>query len=331
MASAAPPTSLSLSARLTCYLGPPSTILFTSLASTRTGLLSPIAFIPTAIAYKIWHKANNIDRSRRGDLETLVWSFASTGTIGVFALLTAQVTVLTAATRLLFPDPNVREAFMTEFGRSTIEDLTAAERAARLAFSASWQNWVFNTTLSFAIAGLFEEILKLLPVLFISAKAKRRNQQVAKRAYLDYTVTAALAFGVFEGIGFLYAACESAQERGFLLMRTVLERFVAGSTAHVLLAALTGLRATRREIYGDQLSWWNVLTPSILLHGFANSAAFAFSTLEGNVGWIHPTGFWTQVGLYSSVLGFNGMAAWLVWKEWMTLQKMDNQIEVGNR
>ena len=320
MASSNPQTTLSLPARLLCYIGPPSTILLTSLASPRTGLLSPIAFVPTALGFEAWRKASKTEPEARASLESLIWTFGGVGTVGLTAVMIAQITILSGTARLLFPNYIVRKAFMDEFVRATVHGLTPDEMATRVAFSSSWQNWVFNSSLSFAMAAVTEELLKLSPILFFNRKAKKGEAKLGHLAYLDYALAAGLSFGLVEGIGFLYAACESTEETGWTLARTVAERFIAGSSAHLLYAALTGLRATRKLVYGDQLSWWSVLAPAVLFHGTSNLFAFGLSTLEGNVGWIHPTGFWTQIALYSAVVGVNGLAAWSVRKEWKILR-----------
>jgi hypothetical protein len=65
-------TSLSLSTRLTLYLGPPSVILLASLASPKTGLLSPLAFLPTVSAYLAWSTSNTHNPSQRAPLSALL-------------------------------------------------------------------------------------------------------------------------------------------------------------------------------------------------------------------------------------------------------------------
>ncbi len=72
-------------------------------------------------------------------------------------------------------------------------------------------------------------------------------------------------------------------------MLTLFER-IAGALARLLTASLSVLRAIRRDYYGDQLSWWAVNGPSVILHVTFNFGTIVASALEGNVGWIHPTG-----------------------------------------
>lgn len=328
-------TSISLPARLLCAVGPPSAILLTSLASPRAGLLTPLAFIPTSLSYFLWRKSHKSDPDAPTKLETLIWTFVGVGTIGLTAVVVTQIAMLAGVARVLFPDAAVRKAFMTEFARTTVDGLTSEELAGRTAMASTWRNWALDLSLSFGMAALTEEVLKVSPILFFAKKDSKREVQsnvegnkeenttkpdLQHAAYLDLALTAGLSFSLFEGIGFLYSACEGAQETGWTLVRTICERFIAGSTAHLLYAALTGLRATRKLAHGDSLSWWAVVAPSILLHGTGNALAFSLSTLDGNVGWIHPKGLWTNVGLYTAFLSVNGFAAWLVRREWNDLK-----------
>lgn len=136
-------TSLSLSTRLLYYLGPSSTILLTSIASPRTALLSPLAFLPTAWFLRKWRESNNINPSRLGELEPMMWTYAAAGTIGITAVGLTQMITCKAASIILF---------------------TADELTRRAELAASWQNWVFNrivSTLSFQIFQLEGDWLDL--------------------------------------------------------------------------------------------------------------------------------------------------------------------------
>jgi RsiW-degrading membrane proteinase PrsW (M82 family) len=135
----------------------------------------------------------------------------------------------------------------------------------------------------FIAAGLVEETLKYLPIVY----ARRRDPTKSRnRAYIDCSLSAALSFGLLEGIGFIYAVRSDTWPK-FLL--TVVERLVIGQIGHLSAAALTALRAIRRDYYGDKLSWWGVVGPAALFHGTFNFVAISGSVLEGNVGWIHPS------------------------------------------
>ncbi|KAL9623495.1 MAG: hypothetical protein Q9160_002175 [Pyrenula sp. 1 TL-2023] len=315
-------TSLSLSARLTCYLGPPATVLLTSLASPKAGLLSPLACLPTAGFYLKWREANRKDPSKRAELEPLVWTYVVQGTLGVSVVLLAQMGICRIASSLLFESDLMRKDFWQEFGRSTISGLTPTQLSYRSQLASSWQNWVFNAALSFIAAGLFEETLKYLPIAY--ARRRERKAEATEpnrrrsRAYLDYVLAGALSFGLNETLLTLFSACQN--ETGSKLAVTVSERLVFGCLGHLLPAVLTALRAIRRDYCGDQLSWWSVVGPSALLHGTFDFLVFSFSALEGNVGWIHPTGLRNVTAMLGLCSGVIGTAAWLVKQEWDDLK-----------
>ena len=320
-----PSTSISLPARLLCYLGPPSTILLTTLASPRTGLLSPLAFLPSALFFKNWRDASKSEPSRRAKLEPLIWTFAATGTLGLTAVALGQMVVCGAASRLLFPSSELRKAFWAEFARGTIAGLTEEELTDRAALASSWQNWVFNGVLTFLAAGLIEETLKYLPITYARRQGTPEERKQRDRAYIDYALVGALSFGLVESLGFLYAACETGNERGSRLVLTVFERLVAGSLGHLLAAALTALRATRRDFCGAKLSWWEIVGPSVLLHGTFDFVAMSFSALDGNVGWIHPVGMQSTVTMVGMVAGVIATAGLWVRREWRQVLKSDQK------
>lgn len=287
-------TTLSLPTRLLLYLGPPAIVAFTAYVSPRTGLLAPLAFVPTAIALRAWHQENKANPSKRGELQPMVWTFAGLGTVGLVAVMLAQMALFQAATALIFGTGERAAFFVAEFQRSTIEGMSRDELAKRALLAASWQNWLMNFLVAFGMAGLLEEILKVLPVIYARQRGTADDRKPRTRQYLDYALAGSLSFGVIENIAFLYEAVEGAGQTSSKLLVTALERLVFASAGHLLAAALSALRATRKDYYGDDLSWWDVIRPSVLLHGSQNFIAFSSGALEGSVGWMHPTGLWTQ-------------------------------------
>lgn len=104
----------------------------------------------------------------------------------------------------------------------------------------------------------------------------------------------------------------------------LVERIGLGQLGHLEAGCLTALRAIRRDYYGDQLWWLEVVGPSILYHGVFDFVAFSVSVLEGNVGFIHPTGIWkTAAGLWF-LIGLVVMAIWQVKQEWMELESREH-------
>lgn len=114
-------TSLSLSARLLCYLGPPSAILLMTIASPQTGLLSPLAFLPTAWFYKKWRESNTKNPSSRAELEPIVSTYATTGTVGLVGAALVQLAAGYAISTVLFGTGDTRSEFLKEFQRSCID------------------------------------------------------------------------------------------------------------------------------------------------------------------------------------------------------------------
>jgi RsiW-degrading membrane proteinase PrsW (M82 family) len=226
---------------------------------------------------------------------------------------------------ILFGRGPTRNAFWNELWRGTVDGLTADELARRAQLAATWQNWVFNAIFTFLAAGLVEETLKYLPIAYVRHRGDSAEQRPHRsRAYLDYTLSAALGFGVVEAIGFIYAACADGGETGSKLALTVLER-VVGSLGHLLVTALTALRATRKDFCGDQMSWLSVTGPAIVFHGAFNFVAISASALEGNVGWIHPTGTWNTTAMIGLTTALMATSAWKVGREWKALEDRDRR------
>lgn len=255
----------------------------------------------------------------------MIWIFAATGTVGLVAAALLQMGVCTAASAILFRSPSTKEAFWKEFGRGTVVGLTADEVTYRAKLASSWQNWAFNGVLAFIAAGLVEEVLKYLPIVYARRRGTTEERKRRDRAYIDYALAGALSFGVVENIGFLYAACETGQESWSQFTLTLFERIVVGSLSHLLAGLLTALRATRRDYHGYRLSEWGVIVPSVLLHGAFDFVAMSASAVEGNVGWIHPTGFQNTAVMFGLIAGVVSTAAWQVWQNWKALNDRDQR------
>jgi len=325
MSQLGPNTSLSLSARLVCYLGPPAVVLLTYFGSPKTALIAPITFLPTFYFLRKWRQSVENDPSRNNELEPLVWTFAAMGTFGLAAVAAIQGAGLWILSRLVLPSAFQRKSYFEEFGRHTINNLTPDELAYRLALSRSWQNWALISAFTFVLAGPAEEGLKYMPVAFARRRQAQRKDQLQKDIYLDYASAGGLSFGAIENIGFLYGAIAHNQETGLRLALTVAERLIFGGLGHSLTAALTALRATRRDVYGQKLPWWSIVGPAAVLHGSFDFIAFACSTLEGNVGWIHPKKAVNQAVLLGLVCAVDGIAAWMVRREWRMIQELEKK------
>ncbi|RHZ67351.1 uncharacterized protein CDV56_108983 [Aspergillus thermomutatus] len=323
MSSVAPNSSLSLSTRLLCYLGPPSALLLIATTSPKAALLSPLSLVPTAVFYRTWRKRRNASPSRHAELEPLLWTFTLSGTLGLAAAAAVQMGICQAMSAVLFSSDELRTEFWTEFGRTTIAGLIEEQLGRRAELASSWQNWVFNGALTYLAAGLVEEVLKYIPVIY----ARRRDvtkKQRRERAYIDYVLAGALGFSVVENIGFIYTACEGGQESWPRLLLTFVERVVLGQLGHLSVACLTALRATRRDYFGDSLGLWGVIGPAVYFHGTYNFAVMSASAMEGNVGWIHPKGLRNSVLVLGLVSGIIGLAVQKVKREWKKVKKYEH-------
>ena len=72
MATSSQNTRLTRQARLLKYLGAPMISLGTTYVSQTTGLLSPLAYVPSVVALRFWRRANGTNPSRRGELSPMV-------------------------------------------------------------------------------------------------------------------------------------------------------------------------------------------------------------------------------------------------------------------
>ena len=253
----------------------------------------------------------------------MVWTYAATSTVGITVVGLVQMAICSAVSNVVFRTSELRETFWNEFGRATIDGLTTEELTRRAELAMSWQNWIFISALTFLAAGFVEESLKYIPIAYARRRGTVEQRKQRNRAYIDYTVTSALGFSLVESIGFLYGSCEQGHEAWPRLMVTLVERIIVGSLGHLLAASLTALRATKRDYYGDKMSWWAVVGPSIILHGTYDFVAMGASALEGNVGWIHPTGLRITGAMYGLIGAVIVAAASLVRREWKSLGNRD--------
>jgi len=324
MSQLASNTSLSRSTRLLCYLGPPSAVLVTYYVSPKAGILSPIIFLPTALILTKWRDSNRKNPLRRGELEPMIWTGVAAATIGISFAALFQLGVCKAASTLIFGSGDTEKFFWAQFQRNTIAGLTGDQIMRRLELANSWKSWLFNCILSYVGAGFTEEMLKYLPVIYASHRGTIKDRTSRNRAYIDYVLAAALGYSVSEGVAYLYAVCESGQMNKSLILLTLFERLILGFVGHLSYACLTAIRATRRDYYGERLRWWQVVGPSALLHGTWDMAALSISALNGNVGWIHPTGFWPTTAIIVPATGIAAATVWQVIQELNALDALDS-------
>ena len=324
-------TSLSMSARLALYLSPPATVLLIGAASPNAGLLTPLAFLPSAGLYKAYSVSNTKDPSRHAHLETLVWTTLISATAGVAAAAACQaVTGYTAATAL-FGNGEIRDYFVREVMRASIDRLSTDDIASRAALAWSWRNIVFNAVFSFVGAALTEETLKYMPVVYCRHSLKKTDRETRQRsrAALDYALAWGLGIGLVEAVGGLYAERQSTWPK---IALTVFERVVLGSSAHLVTAALSALRSIREDQSSKNTTsrrsfrtFLSIIGPSLILHGANNFGLFSFSAWDGNIGWIHPTNFAQNMAMLTMYCTALGAAGWLVRREWNAVEEYEKK------
>lgn len=251
----------------------------------------------------------------------MLWTGLASATLGLATVSVCQIAVCKAASILLFGSEETRRYFFREFIRNSVEGLSAAEVKERAAMAASWQNWVFNFAFSFVGASLVEESMKYAPVVYAQRRGTPEERRPRDRAYIDYVVAGSLGFSVVEMLGYISMAYKNNESLPKLAL-TILER-VGGVAGHLSVACLTALRATKRDYYGADMSWWQIMWPAVLFHGTCDFMVFSFSAWEGNVGFIHPKDWGTSVVMIAAYLGVTGSAVWCTRREWRLLDEED--------
>ena len=260
------------------WLGVP--LLFASLyaASPLTAALScPVILVPGIL---LWH-ASRSESSTTSHLETLIWTFFGSATIGLATVVGLQAGLCQILARVLFDQDQANDYF-EEFARNTFKDLTDAEKQNRAAMASTWQNFAFLLIFTFVMAGFLEECMKYIT---ISLARRSRRSPVASSHYFHYAVAATLGFSTVENIGFIYA---SRQESMPMLLLVVLERMIIGTPAHALTGTMLAAGVARRDIHDHSISMWSILQAPTIYHGSFDFALFAVSAANGNVGWRHP-------------------------------------------
>lgn len=296
MSQSSPNTSLSLSTRLLCYLGPPSAILLTYSASSQAALITSLAFIPSGICYHYWKKENKLDSSRRGELEPLVWTYVSAGTVGVAAVGTIQL---------------------------AIYGLFYAVEALIYGYPTVSKNWIFNIVTSFIAIGLVEGAMKTLPVIYARRKGSSQSQKPSNRAYVDYVLAGVLGLDLAQSIEWISRICVDGQKTSPEILLLLFTRLAMGSSSSLLFGTSTALRAVRKDHLGEDMSSWSVIAPSVISMGIFNFVILSSGTLAGKVGWQYPTDSKMQAGLIGTLAGVVGLTTWQVMRDWKLVNEHD--------
>lgn len=128
--------------------------------------------------------------------------------------------------------------------------------------------------------------------------------------------------GLVESGGGIYTAVNDPASTWPKIALTVAERVILGASAHLITAALSGLRSIRKDQTATtpgakrnlrDVSW--IIGPSVFMHGVNNLGLFSFSAWNGNIGFIHPTRLDQSLAMLGMYLTALGSTAWLAWRE----------------
>ncbi|KAI1774952.1 protease prsW family-domain-containing protein [Hypoxylon cercidicola] len=260
-------------------------VLFTALAiaSPLTAFLSVFILCPTFYLVRY-------DRTRppdqRVDLETFIWTYVLTGTVGTAAVLVVQSLLSYLLALAFFQGQTAQLLREIQRGEDEVASLDAETLAARRLMAGRWQYWTFMLTFAGFAASVPEELLKYAGLVY----ARRRGRVAHAHNYVTLGAASALGFSTVENVGFVYAAAKLQNQGYGELLLTLFERVAVGTPMHVMGGLLVGIAASRRDFRGEALSLVRILRVPVLIHGAWDFSLFASSALDGNVGWVHPRG-----------------------------------------
>lgn len=140
---------------------------------------------------------------------------------------------------------------------------------------------------------------------------RKADADVGRTECLIYGATAALSFAAIEMYMFVFAsAAKSSSSYG--LARTVAERLCIRTVVHLLCGLITALNMIKRDIGKEKIGVMRVVMRSVLCHGLVDLGLMAFSTVRGNVGWVHPEDAMGTLVCWATSAGVVGLLAWLV-------------------
>ncbi|KAK3679214.1 hypothetical protein LTR78_000775 [Recurvomyces mirabilis] len=313
------------------WLGMPTFLAAISYTSPGNliALTTPLIATPTlSLAY--WHHRQ--PKENQVDLDTLTYLYTFTATLGLALSLSAQLLLTPAVSRLLF-GKDWRD-YLRAFMQTEIKPGTPEIAAANWAWIARWQHWVFLATVPTFLAGGVEEILKYCAIAFLRRKhqkqqpqqqsrekdSSRRPPHPSKSHYLQYALTASLAYCTMESIGFIRTMDrpDISPAKATLM---VCERIFIGGLGHCLTSCLLAANAASLGDYREGVwDWWRILREPILFHGGFNLVLFALSGWNGNVGWVHPDSVWQIVPMLGVVAGIQGVLFWRFRRVWRSLE-----------
>lgn len=265
-------------------------LLLATKGAPLTAIALPFALLPTSAALR-WR--SQLPPEKQANIDTLTYIYFGSCTIGLAGVLIAQGLLAYAFAFPIFGNETNR--FMTEFTRTSLNQVSPETLQWRWTMSRSWKNYAFLTAMTYIIAGGVEELMKYLPIAYLRRRAAETRKPIAEEVYVQYAAAASLGFSTIENILYTKASVK-AGERGAKLALTIFERVVAGGIGHTLTAWLIATNAAALGDYKTTLgSLWRILGVPILWHGTSDLILLAWSSVNGNIGWIHPEEPWQIV------------------------------------
>ncbi|KAK3638095.1 hypothetical protein LTR56_013306 [Elasticomyces elasticus] len=297
------------------WLGMPAFLAVATIGAPLVAVAIPFVMLPTL---GLLYTRRRLPESKQADLDALTYIYLGSGTIGIAAVLLGQLALVWAITKPLFG--NQADMYFEEFARTTIKDLAPEQIALRARLASSWRHWVFLIAMTYCTAGFVEELFKYGLIEILRRQHRLVSQKaIPKELYVQYAVAAALGFCTMENIAFTRIAVQ-AGESGWKLALTIFERIWIGSPGHCLTAALLAINVARLGDYQTTpRNLWRILGGPIFWHGTVDFILIAVSSLEGNVGWIHPERPWVVVSGFALVECIQLALLWQVQRAWRSL------------
>lgn len=310
---------LGLLAKAFLWLGIPATTAYLATAYPTSASLLPVILLPTIGAM---YKRQNLLPGHRAKLSTLAYVFWTVGTIGVAGVMALQGLGLYSLATLLF-GPEDAQAYLEEFGVSTLNGLSVEDIARRARMAKKWEYFALLAVFTYVLAGGLEELLKYAPIFYMRRnEPDPRSRVVRAQIYMQYALAAALGFSTIENLGMTMAAVK-AGEGPLKIAVMVVERVALSAPGHMLCAAMLAINAARVTTSESNRKFWNlwrIVGTSVLYHGTFDFMLFSISAWNGNVGWIHPTDVTSNITGLTMMSALQGALAMQVWQGWKALE-----------
>lgn len=266
-----------------------------------------------------------------------------TGIFGIVVAMALQSLVAYLLARLCFGGTHAAAVkWLTECGTSEPVRGDVARVEERKRMSRDPRYWVFTALFCLLGAAAVEEVIKLVGVSYVLDRIRGGERSTMECRDVGWTAaTVGMGYGTVENLAFFVSAAVAAvrkkndgdsknnsqtektshsQSRFWIF---VLGRVVVGMPGHAMTAALIGLTLALESV-GDRstlllphssssiLRLWRILRVAVLLHSSSNTALFAVSAWDGNVGWVHPEKTTSLATALAAVAVFQGILAALL-------------------